>query len=63
MKLIPGCGVGILQVDDDLLRQQQEAYKMKGVDETEVVSAQQLKKKRKQQAMAEEVGKAVWTKV
>ncbi|RMJ25181.1 hypothetical protein PHISP_03936 [Aspergillus sp. HF37] len=41
-------------VDDDLLRQQQEAYKVKGVDETEQVSAQQLKKKRKQQAMAEE---------
>lgn len=45
---------GVLQVDDELLRQQQEAYKVHGVDETEQVSAQQLKK-RKQQAMAEEV--------
>ncbi|RJE26383.1 hypothetical protein PHISCL_01270 [Aspergillus sclerotialis] len=41
-------------VDDELLRQQQEAYKVQGVDETEQVSAQQLRNKRKQQAMAEE---------
>ncbi|KAH8425957.1 U2 snRNP complex subunit CUS2 [Aspergillus melleus] len=37
-------------VDDDLLRQQQEAYKVQGVDENETVTAQQLKQKRKQQA-------------
>ena len=48
--------MGIIQVDDELLRQQQEAYKVQGVDETEQVTAQQLKNKRKQQAMEEEVG-------
>jgi hypothetical protein len=40
--------LGILQVDDDLLQQQQEAYKIQGVDESEQVTAQQLRKKRKQ---------------
>lgn len=50
--------MGIIQVDDELLRQQQEAYKVQGVDETEQVSAQQLRNKRKQQAVAEEVGEA-----
>lgn len=49
------CAMGALQVDDDLLRQQQEAYKVQGVDENELVTAQQLKKKRKQQANADEV--------
>lgn len=44
-----------LQVDDDLLRKQQEAYKVQGVDEDEQVTAQQLKKKRKQQSNADEV--------
>ncbi|KAL5336928.1 putative nuclear mRNA splicing factor-associated protein [Aspergillus crustosus] len=41
-------------VDDDLLQQQQEAYKVQGVDEDEQATAQQLKKKRKQQGNAEE---------
>jgi HIV Tat-specific factor 1 len=40
--------VGVLQIDDDLLRQQQEAYKVEGVDEDEQAGAQRLKKKRKQ---------------
>ncbi|KAL4775004.1 hypothetical protein BDW60DRAFT_180963 [Aspergillus nidulans var. acristatus] len=35
-------------IDDDLLRQQQEAYKVEGVDEDEQAGAQRLKKKRKQ---------------
>ncbi|KAK5714290.1 hypothetical protein LTS12_027842, partial [Elasticomyces elasticus] len=39
----------ILTVDEDLLQKQQEAYKVEGVDENEQVTAQQLKKKRKQQ--------------
>ncbi|OXN08401.1 hypothetical protein CDV58_02164 [Aspergillus fumigatus] len=41
-------------VDDDLLRQQQEAYKIQGVDENEQVTAQQLRKKRKQQTSGDE---------
>ncbi|KAL4916209.1 hypothetical protein BDW62DRAFT_186641 [Aspergillus aurantiobrunneus] len=41
-------------VDDDLLQQQQEAYKVQGVDENEQPNAQALKKKRKQQGKAEE---------
>ena len=40
--------MGVLQIDDDLLRQQQEAYKVEGVDEDEQAGAQRLKKKRKQ---------------
>ncbi|OJJ49729.1 hypothetical protein ASPZODRAFT_109406 [Penicilliopsis zonata CBS 506.65] len=36
-------------VDEDLLQQQQEAYKVAGVDESEEVNRQTLKKKRKQQ--------------
>ncbi|KAL4925846.1 U2 snRNP complex subunit CUS2 [Aspergillus undulatus] len=35
-------------VDDDLLRQQQEAYKVEGVDEDEQADVQKSKKKRKQ---------------
>ncbi|KAL4790190.1 hypothetical protein BDV19DRAFT_372732 [Aspergillus venezuelensis] len=35
-------------VDDDLLRQQQEAYKVEGVDEDEQATVQKQKKKRKQ---------------
>jgi len=50
--------LGILQVDDDLLRQQQEAYKIQGVDENEQVTAQQLRKKRKQQTSGDEVSDA-----
>jgi HIV Tat-specific factor 1 len=50
--------LGILQVDDDLLQQQQEAYKIQGVDENEQVTAQQLRKKRKQQAGGDEVSAA-----
>ena len=41
--------VCVFQVDADLLQKQQEAYKVEGVDEDEQVTAQQLKKKRKQQ--------------
>ncbi|KAF9890273.1 hypothetical protein FE257_006187 [Aspergillus nanangensis] len=44
----------VLQVDEDLLQKQQEAYKVDGVDETELVTAQHLKKKRKQQGTADE---------
>ncbi|OJJ63494.1 hypothetical protein ASPSYDRAFT_38062 [Aspergillus sydowii CBS 593.65] len=41
-------------VDDDLLRQQQEAYRVQGVDDDEEQeSTQQLKKKRKQQGNGE----------
>ena len=40
----PGC----LQVDEDLLQQQQEAYRVQGVDEDELITAAHLKKKRKQ---------------
>jgi HIV Tat-specific factor 1 len=47
-----------IQVDDDLLQQQQEAYKIQGVDENEQVTAQQLRKKRKQQASGDEVSAA-----
>lgn len=36
-------------MDDDLLRKQQEAYRVEGVDE-EVQSTQQLKRKRKEHA-------------
>jgi hypothetical protein len=36
-----------LQVDEELLRQQQEAYKVEGVDDSEELTASQLKKKRK----------------
>lgn len=43
--------MAVLQVDDDLLRQQQEAYKVEGVeDEDEQAGSQKLKKKRKQGA-------------
>lgn len=41
----------MVQLDEDLLRKQQEAYKVEGVDENEQITAQQLKKKRKQQAV------------
>ncbi|PWY89790.1 putative nuclear mRNA splicing factor-associated protein [Aspergillus heteromorphus CBS 117.55] len=41
-------------VDDDLLQQQQEAYKVHGVDESELVTAAHLKKKRKQQGTGDE---------
>ncbi|KAJ9201295.1 hypothetical protein DTO164E3_3602 [Paecilomyces variotii] len=41
-------------VDDELLEQQRQAYKVEGVDEEETVSAQQLRKKRKQQATGDE---------
>ncbi|KKK17135.1 nuclear mRNA splicing factor-associated protein [Aspergillus rambellii] len=44
--------VVVLQVDQDLLQQQQEAYRVQGVDENETVN---FKKKRKQQPGAEEV--------
>ena len=47
--------MGILQVDEQLLRQQQEAYKVQGVDDNDEVTASQLKKKRKQQATKDEV--------
>ncbi|RDW76471.1 U2 snRNP complex subunit CUS2 [Aspergillus mulundensis] len=51
VKLIAGrrrfAPVGVLQVDDDLLRQQQEAYKVEGVDDDEQ-DTQKLRKKRKQ---------------
>ncbi|KAJ5091724.1 nuclear mRNA splicing factor-associated protein [Penicillium alfredii] len=40
-------------VDEDLLRQQQEAYKVAGVDETEVTDPRE-RKKRKQQASSED---------
>jgi HIV Tat-specific factor 1 len=40
----------MLQVDDALLEQQRQAYKVEGVDEEEAITAQQLKKKRKQGA-------------
>lgn len=57
VRLIFWLGGAFFQVDDDLLRQQAEAYKIQGVDENEQVTAQQLKKKRKQQqAIADEVG-------
>ncbi|KAL1961955.1 hypothetical protein VTN77DRAFT_736 [Rasamsonia byssochlamydoides] len=36
-------------IDESLLEQQQEAYKVPGVDENETVTKQQLRKKRKQQ--------------
>ncbi|BDD54716.1 hypothetical protein MPDQ_000317 [Monascus purpureus] len=42
----------ILSVDDDLLQQQQEAYKVAGVDEQEE-SKQQLKRKRKSKDIAQ----------
>ncbi|PYH99383.1 putative nuclear mRNA splicing factor-associated protein [Aspergillus ellipticus CBS 707.79] len=41
-------------VDDDLLRQQQEAYKVHGVDESEEITAAYLKKKRKLQGTTDE---------
>ncbi|KAE8309859.1 hypothetical protein BDV41DRAFT_567048 [Aspergillus transmontanensis] len=41
-------------VDEQLLRQQQEAYKVEGVDDNDEVTASQLKKKRKQQATKDE---------
>ncbi|KAL3480148.1 hypothetical protein BJX99DRAFT_35712 [Aspergillus californicus] len=41
-------------VDEDLLQQQQEAYKVHGVDENEQITQQMLKKKRKQQEGTEE---------
>ncbi|KAL4892189.1 hypothetical protein BDV59DRAFT_180266 [Aspergillus ambiguus] len=47
----------ILTVDEDLLQKQQEAYKIEGVDEAEQVTAQELKKKRKQQSNANEGNK------
>lgn len=43
------------QVDDDLLRKQQEAYKVHGVDEDEQITPAQLRNKRKQQAGSDEV--------
>jgi HIV Tat-specific factor 1 len=48
----------IQTLDEDLLRRQQEAYKVDGVDEDEQITAQQLKKKRKQQALDDESRKA-----
>ncbi|KAL4950753.1 hypothetical protein BDW69DRAFT_201950 [Aspergillus filifer] len=52
VKLIAGrrrfAPVVVLQVDDDLLRQQQEAYKVEGIDEDEQETVQKQKKKRKQ---------------
>ncbi|KAL4936638.1 hypothetical protein BDV06DRAFT_216522 [Aspergillus oleicola] len=52
VKLIAGwrrfAPVVVLQVDDDLLRQQQEAYKIEGVDEDEQATVRNQKKKRKQ---------------
>ena len=58
VKLIAGwrrfAPVVVLQVDDDLLKQQQEAYRVQGVDDDEEQeSTQQLKKKRKQQGNGE----------
>jgi hypothetical protein len=47
----------MFQVDDALLEQQREAYKVQGVDNDEVVTKQQLKKKRKQPANGDEVGR------
>ncbi|KAL5356955.1 putative nuclear mRNA splicing factor-associated protein [Aspergillus floccosus] len=44
-------------VDEDLLQKQQEAYKVEGVDENEQITAQQLKKKRKQQTNSDEGNK------
>ncbi|KAL2818988.1 hypothetical protein BDW59DRAFT_151726 [Aspergillus cavernicola] len=41
-------------VDEDLLQQQQEAYRVQGVDENEQITQQELKKKRKLQGGAEE---------
>ncbi|KAI9373082.1 hypothetical protein BJX61DRAFT_533477 [Aspergillus egyptiacus] len=41
-------------VDEDLLQQQQEAYKVQGVDENEQIDQQKLREKRKQQGSAEE---------
>ncbi|KAL3248823.1 hypothetical protein BDQ94DRAFT_134764 [Aspergillus welwitschiae] len=41
-------------VDEDLLQQQQEAYRVQGVNEEEQITAAQLRKKRKQQATTEE---------
>ncbi|PKY09033.1 putative nuclear mRNA splicing factor-associated protein [Aspergillus campestris IBT 28561] len=41
-------------VDDDLLRKQQEAYKVHGVDEDEQITPAQLRNKRKQQAGSDE---------
>jgi HIV Tat-specific factor 1 len=49
--------VDVLQVDEDLLQKQQEAYKVEGVDENEQITAQQLKKKRKQQTNSDEGNK------
>ncbi|KAG2415459.1 hypothetical protein HFD88_006650 [Aspergillus terreus] len=50
--------VDVLQVDEDLLQKQQEAYKVEGVDENEQITAQQLKKKRKQQTNSDEVSQS-----
>ncbi|GES59006.1 hypothetical protein ATETN484_0003022800 [Aspergillus terreus] len=50
--------VDVLQVDEDLLQKQQEAYRVEGVDENEQVTAQQLKKKRKQQTNSDEVSQS-----
>lgn len=38
------------QVDRDLLQQQQEAYKVQGVDDEQTTTVQQLKRKRKEYA-------------
>ncbi|KAE8355564.1 hypothetical protein BDV28DRAFT_128687 [Aspergillus coremiiformis] len=41
-------------VDEELLRQQQEAYKVQGVGDSDEVTTSQFKKKRKQHAMKDE---------
>ncbi|KAE8144955.1 hypothetical protein BDV25DRAFT_165683 [Aspergillus avenaceus] len=43
-------------VDEELLRKQQEAYKVQGVDDSELVTASQLRKKRKQQGTKDDEG-------
>lgn len=47
------------QVDDDLLRKQQEAYRVHGVDENEQITPAQLRNKRKQQAGSDEVSEII----
>ena len=46
--------IALLQVDEELLRRQQEAYKVAGVDEDEQIDPRE-RKKRKQQASGEDV--------
>lgn len=43
-----------VQVDDELLEQQRQAYKVEGVED-ETVTASQLRKKRKKAATGDEV--------